>query len=332
MFLIFSLAGVRLWLEKEAGAVPYPYWLAVSDNGLAVLYGNTIYLCDHEGTVKGTTTIPDHILPCQLSWHNNSLLVSDWRNDTVHLFNAEGISSITLQGGPIIGAHLNAVIDESNNSIYVTDSDGNRIHIYDSTGRYLRSFGKYGLGRGALFSPKDIRLWNNTLYVGNVMRSGVDVFSIDGTFIKPVVEPEGSRFENLITDFDVAEDRIVTIECNVLFEHCRIAAYDGKGLLLRSIPHPAGSESVGDIALRKGIVYVSDTANRKVIRYDVDTLNELSPSSSDLNALGTSYNSKYNALKNTSRITVVALLLCFIPLALLYRQYRRSRKEIDEFL
>ena len=327
MFLIFSLAGIRFWLEKEAGAVPYPYWLAVSDDAIAVLYGDSIYVSDTKGTIVRTIHIPDYILPCQLSWHNNDLLVSDWRNHAVHLFSASGISSIPLQGGPQIDAHLNAVIDERHNTIYVTDSGGNRIHTYDSEGRYIRSFGTFGLGRGALSSPKDIRFRDNLLYVGNVMRSGVDVFSTDGTFIKSVVEPKGNRLDNLITDFDVAEDRIATIECNVLFEHCRIAVYDGTGMLLNTIPHPAGPVSVGDIALRKSIVYVSDTVNRKVTRYYVGTLDNLGPASTDLNALGTSYNSRYNALKNASRITVIALILCFIPLALLYRHYKRSRKD-----
>jgi DNA-binding beta-propeller fold protein YncE len=327
MLLIFSLAGARFWLEKEAGAIPYPYWLAVSDDAIAVLYGNTIYVSDTKGTIVRTISIPDHILPCQLSWHNNNLLVSDWRNDALHLFSAEGISSIPLRGGPKISAHLNAVIDERHNAIYVTDSGGNRIHTYDSEGRYVSSFGACGSGRGALVSPKDIRFRDNLLYVGNVMRSGVDVFSTDGTFIKSVVEPKGNRFDHLITDFDVEEDRIATIECNVFFEQCRIAVYDGTGMLLNTIPHPDGSESVGDIALRKSIVYVSDTANRKVTRYAVGTLVDLGPVSADLNALGTSYTNRYNALKNASRMTVIALLFCFIPLALLYRQYKRSRKD-----
>lgn len=327
MLLIVSLAGARFWLEKEASAVPYPYWLAVSDDAIAVLYGNTIYVIDTNGAIVRTTDVPDSILPCQLSWFNNSLLISDWRNDTVHLFGTEGISSIPLQGGPKINAHLNTVIDEIHNVMYVTDSDGSRIHTYDREGRYLRSFGRFGLGRGALSSPKDIRFKNDLLYVGNVMRSGVDVFSTDGKYIKSVVEPEGSRLNNLVTDFDVAEDRIATIECNVLFDNCRIAVYDGAGTVLNTIPQPAGSESVGDIALRKSIVYVSDAANRKVTRYDAGTLDDLGPVSTELNALGDGYNSKYNALKFSSRITVIALLLCFIPLALLYRQYKRSLKD-----
>ncbi len=326
MLLIFSLAGIRFWLEHEAGAVPYPYWLAVSDDAIAVLYGDSIYVSDTNGTIVRTIHIPDYILPCQLSWHNNDLLVSDWRNHAVHLFSASGISSIPLQGGPQIDAHLNAVIDEHHNAIYVTDSGGNRIHTYDSEGRYMRSFGTCGFGRGALSSPKDLRFRDNLLYVGNVMRSGVDVFSIDGTFIKSVAEPKGNRLDSLITDFDVAEDRIATIECNMLFEHCRIAVYDGTGIVLNTIPHPAGPVSVGDIALQKNIVYVSDTVNRKVTRYDVGTLDDLGPVSTDLNAIGTSYNSRYNALKNASRITVISLILCFVPLALLYRQYKRSRK------
>lgn len=332
LLLILSLAGVRLWSEKEAGAVPYPYWLAVSDDGIAILYGKLIYVSDSNGTPVKTMEIPDRILPCQLTWHNSSLLVSDWRNDAVHLFGPDGISSLSLQGGPNINAHMNAVIDEGQKAIYVTDSEGNRVHTYDREGRYLRSFGKGASGkisrvRGTLSSPKDIRFRNELLYVGNVLRSGVDIFSTDGTFIKPAVEPQGVWLNNLITDFDVAEDRIATIECNALFEDCRMAVYDGSGALLKEIPHTSGSESVGDIALWRGIVYASDTLNRTVIRYDAGTLDELGPVSTELNAIGERDNERSRKWKGYSQASLLALILCCLPLAFLYRQYRGSQQK-----
>jgi hypothetical protein len=306
ILVLVSLAGVRLWLEKEASAVPYPYWLAVSDNGIAIIYGDTIYLCDAEGTISKRITIPDHIVPCQLSWHNDKLIVADWKNDELHLFGSYGMTSIQLRGGPNINAHLNAILDEKNNAIYVTDSDGSRIHKYDSQGSYGESFGRFGFGQGSLSSPKDMRLLNDTLYVGNVMRSGVDAFSTDGKFIKSIVEPKGNILYNLITDFDIADDYVVTIECDVLFAHCLIASYNWEGKLLSKIPQAAGSGSVGDVAMKGDIVYVSDAANRRITKYDVATLEILGPVSLELNAIGESDNSKYEALKSYSRYSLIA--------------------------
>ncbi len=324
ILVLVSLAGARLWLEKEASAVPYPYWLAVSDNGIAVVYGDTIYVCDAEGNINNKINIPDYIQPCQLSWYKNDLLVSDWKNDELHLLSKYGITSIKLRGGPHINAHLNAIIDDNNNAIYVTDSEGNRIHTYDSTGSYSKSFGRFGLSRGAISSPKDIRLVDNTLYIGNVMRSGVDAFSTDGAFIKSMVEPKGNFLYNLITDFDLAGNTIVTIECDVLFAHCLIASYNWDGKLLSKKHHEVGSVSVGDIAIRNDIVYVSDTANRRITKYDAATLESLGPVSSALNAIGEDDNKKYLGLKRYSRYSLIALLFSCIPVALLYWQYKKS--------
>ncbi len=326
ILVMVSLAGVRLWLEKEAGAVPYPYWLAVSDNGMAVIYGDIIYVCDAEGNIRKKIFIPDHIRPCQLSWHNDKLLVSDWENDELHLFSPYDTTSIRLQGGPNINAHLNAIIDENNNVLYVTDSEGNRVNTYDGQGKYLRSFGGFGLSRGSITSPKDIRYLNNTLYIGNVLRSGVDAFSTDGKFIKSIVEPKGNILYNLITDFDLTENHIATIECDVLFAHCLIASYNWDGKLLSKKPQAAGPESVGDIAINGDVVYVSDTANRKITKYAAATLENLGPASTELNAIGEADNNKYMTLKKYSRYSILALFLCCVPVALLYWQYRKLRQ------
>lgn len=324
--VILILVGIRFSLEKRAQTVPYPYWLAVSDSKAAVIFGDTIYVFDGEGTIEQKILIPDHIVPCQLSWLNDKLFVSDWENNSLHLFGSSGIVSIPLSGGPAIGAHLNAVVDEYNNAIYVTDSDGHRVHAYDREGRYKRSFGSFGLGRGSLSSPKDIRFLNDTLYIGNVMRSGVDAFSVDGHYIKSIVEPKGNRLYNLITDFDLAEHHIVTIECDMLFAHCLVASYDRDGALLSTRPQETGQTSVGDIAVRANVVYVSDAANRTVTKYEASSLDSLGPASWDLNAIGEAYNDEYRMLKKLSSYSLIALFLCCIPLAYYYVQYRKTRQ------
>jgi hypothetical protein len=321
---LMVLVGARFWLEKEATAVPYPYWLAASDNGIAVLYGDTIHVYDVERHIITSFTIPDHILPCQLSWHADELLVTDWENDELYLFGEHGMTSIKLKGGPTINAHLNAIIDENNNAIYVTDSEGHQVHTYDSRGSYKSSFGGFGLGSGALASPKDIRFLNDTLYVGNVIRSGVDAFSTEGNFIDSIVEPKGHRLYNQITDFDLTDDHIVTIECDLLYAHCLIASYGRDGELLSTIPQTVSPTSVGDIAIRSETVYVSDTLNRKITKYYAATLDDMGPLSSELNALGENYTKRYLALKRYSWFTVIALILGLIPLAWFYWQYKKS--------
>lgn len=322
LLLILFLIGARFRLEQAASAVPYPYWLALSDDKLAVLYGNTIYVCDGEGRKLRTVAVPERILPCQLSWHDNELFISDWRNHALHFFGSNGILTVPLTGGPRIRAHQNAAIDDVGNAIYVTDSAGSRIHVYDRSGRYLRSFGDRGHSHGQFYSPKDIRLLKGRLYVGNVIRSGVDVFSTEGKFLQTIVEPKGFWLNSQITDFDVDEGRVATIECNGLYEDCRITAYDGKGTVLATIPQPSGAESVGDIAMRNGVITVSDTVNRKITRYDAKTLREIGPASAELNELGETLNRRYLSLKNYSIMTVVALVVCLIVLLLLLRQHQ----------
>ncbi len=325
VLVILALAGARLWLEKQITMVPYPYWLAVSENGMAVVYGDTIYVCNAEGAITKKIPIPDYIVPCQVAWQNDKLLVADWKNDALQSFGTYGMTTMRLQGGPNIAAHLNAVVNESNDVFYVSDSQGNHVHIYDSMGNYLRSFGGFGLTPGSLLSPKDIRLLNDTLYVGRTMvPSGVDAFSTYGKFMKTVVKPKGNILYNLITDFDLTENHIVTIECDMLYAHCLIASYNWDGKLLGKKPQPTGVHSVGDIAIRDDIVYVSDAANRVITKYDAATLENLGPASLALNRIGESDSKKYLILKQYSKYTLIALILCAVLVAVLYWQYKKS--------
>lgn len=324
IFVILGLVGLRLWLEKQASVIPYPYWLAVSENGMAVVYGDTIYVCDAEGAITKKISVPGYIVPCQLSWHNEKLLVTDWNQHALQFFGTHGITSILLWGGPTITADLNVILDEDNDALYVSDSQGNRVHRYDKSGNYSTSFGRFGRRPGTLNSPKDIRFLNDTLYIGNVMRSGVDAFSTDGKFIKAVVEPKGHILYNLITDFDVSEDHIVTIECDMLFAHCLIVSYNWDGKLLSKTPQPAGLHSVGDIAIRDDVVYVSDAANRIITKYDAASLENLGPASLALNRIGEGDSKKYLILKQYSKYTLIALILCAILVAVLYWRYKKS--------
>lgn len=323
ILLIMSLVGAKLYFEDQKTKVPYPYWTSASEHGVAVLYGEKIYVCDLEGKIKEELDLPSGTKPCQLTWHNQDILVADWQNYAVHFFSKYGITTTKLLGGPEISAHINAAIDPQGEHIYLTDSQGSKIHVYDMNGNYQESFGSMGIFEGSLLSPKDIHAVLDGLYVGNFGRSAIDKFDYNGNFIKTMVKSKGKALYVALSDFSAEGNRFNTIECDVLLANCLIGSYDDEGTLLNTVDHSPGLQSVGDLSTYNNILYVSDTANRVINKYDSTSLAPLGVFSHEIEQLGNIDTQKVKAFGSYAKYSLIALLVSCLPAAFLYWQSKR---------
>ena len=65
--------------------------------------------------------------------------------------------------------------------VFIADNENHHIQVFTAEGRFLKSFGKYGQGRGELNKPYCITTDSNGLvYIGE---QEISVFNIEGHFI-----------------------------------------------------------------------------------------------------------------------------------------------------
>lgn len=324
VLILLGLAGGRIWLDARARAVPFPQWLATSEQGVAVLYGNEFFVVNFNGDIKWTQKLPAGAVPCQISWHDDEVWVSDWENDSILQFKGDQMTTIPLNG-PAIGAHLNIAVDKTSGNFFISDSQGSRIATYNPDGDFINAFGQAGPFDGQLLSPKDIAFDDDgLLIIGNTLRPAVDAFRTDGTFVKTLTVPKGKPGYIFLTDFAIDQNNLVTIECNMLVSDCVVAAYDHDGRLLNTQPQPP-AEAAGDVAIWDGTVYVSDCLNRRVLAYDAQTLESLGFLSIELNNIGINFNKEFSFYKLLSKLSLVLIAFCFIPILWVYIRSKKNK-------
>jgi DNA-binding beta-propeller fold protein YncE len=133
---------------------------------------------------------------------------------------------------------------DADGNVYVADSQNHRIQVFDATGTFLRQFGSEGTAPGQFKEPWSVavaprptdlaadRPWAGNIYVADTWNHRIQVF-----------DPQGQPLFAWGTFGEVAE---ATGPGDVLYGP-RDIAFDAQGFL-----------------------YVSDTGNKRVVKYDAD--------------------------------------------------------------
>jgi predicted Zn finger-like uncharacterized protein len=348
LLITIALVPIRIWISNQANSTPYPNWIAASANGLAVLFGNEFFVLDYEGNIQRSQELPDDTDACQISWHGEDIWISDWRNDRILQFHDNGMSEVALVNSGI-DAHLNVAVNPIDHRLYIADSQGSKIKIYNENGEYIDEFGKKGYSDGSLLFPKDI-IFNEEgqLIIGNTMRSSIDVFSINGTYISTLIKHEANPLQafshtspeelknisakNLadillpqhIFDFALDNQNIVTIECDLLITKCNIVSYDLDGEIQASMKHQAGKKTEGDIAIWQDKLFVCNCLKRNIDVYHAPTLSYQGAFSRKIDQIGISYEKKGALYRIFSKVLLYLMILNFIPIIWLYIRTKRN--------
>jgi hypothetical protein len=132
------------------------------------------------------------------------LWIVDTGTQTVRKFTLDGKVLMTIGTPNQAGAdqtHMNQPNDvafASNGDIYVSDGYGNdRIVVFNKHGRYIRSWGKLGQGRGEFSQPHSIVLDSkNRVYVADRNNVRIQVFNSYGRYL--------TEWQNIITPWALA--------------------------------------------------------------------------------------------------------------------------------
>ena len=239
------------------------------------------------GTGDGEFTYPEGIAVD----NSGNVYVSDSGNHRIQKFSSNG-SFITKWGG-VNGSgdgefsFPSSVAVDSSGNIFVADKNNSRIQKLDSNGDFITKWGQSGNGHGEFSEPRGIFIdSDDSVYVADYYNSRIQKFSNDGTFLAKY----GSHFENSIGggngQFFLVGDSTTDSSGNIyvadIYNH-RIQKFDSNGNFITkwgssNVGPYGGSASGGGngefyeprgIATdASGNVYVSDTTNSRIQKFD----------------------------------------------------------------
>jgi DNA-binding beta-propeller fold protein YncE len=152
---------------------------------------------------------------------------------------------------------------------YVADTGNHRIVVLASDGSVVRTWGKFGSGRGEFNLPSDLALdAQNNVYVADTMNDRVQKFSSDGELLAVFGSKTETRGPHGIA---VGPDNAVYVADTM--GH-RIVKYDSSGKLLKAW----GEQGAGKgqirfphgMAVTGGYLYVADFLNHRIVRFTTD--------------------------------------------------------------
>ena len=121
--------------------------------------------------------------------------VSDWGNDRIQLFRPDGtfLRSFGSTGaGPGQFDQPQGLAVSTAGDVFVCDMDNHRVQVFDSDGVFRRSWGQHGQAPGQFHYPSFVAV----SAAGEVLVSDstrVQVFAVDGTYIRSVHLPAGAH-------------------------------------------------------------------------------------------------------------------------------------------
>lgn len=203
------------------------------------VYGAKLYVCDLD--LEG-------------------LEIIDLREHTFEYFVPKGFGQMKLP--------INCFVDSLGN-LYVADAKRRQIVIYDKDLKYVAE-----IGGEEDYKPTDVFVKNNKIWVSNIKKSAVYVYSTDSThrflYSIPQTEEEGKRLFQP-TNLFVTDDKVYVSD----FGDFRIKIYDHKGEFLQSIG--SYGRAIGQFTRPKGVVtdkeenvYVVDAAFENVQIFNKD--------------------------------------------------------------
>ncbi len=194
--------------------------------------------------------------------------VADTKLDRIFAFDQKGKVVLAIGQPDEFYNPSGLAIDGKSGRLYVTDSGRHKVRVYDTvSGKFLFEFGKRGPESGEFNFPTHLFLKAGRLYVSDTMNFRVQVFTLDGRFVRKYGEM-GSDLGQLARPKGVAVDsegHVYVVDA--AFANFQI--FDDKGDLLMFVGRTGWSP--GEFWLPAGLhiddkdrIYVVDQYNRRL--------------------------------------------------------------------
>jgi len=157
-----------------------------------------------------------------IALHENKLYIPEYASDSIRILENSHLSTYPIAEQP------NAVsaVATDGRAFAFTDFYNHRIIL--QRGDATISIGKEGHNDGELYYPTDVAFHNNLIYVADAYNHRVQVFDLQGTYVKMIGWNEGI---NVATGLKVTDTEVIIAD----FEGSRILVYDHDGKLLQTL-------------------------------------------------------------------------------------------------
>lgn len=158
-------------------------------------------------TISGRT-IPQACGGLALDRHQNHVLSMKGHNDeSIHVYNQS--NSLLRRFGSELLEPIGLAVDPISGNIVVCDTHVNKIQIFSESGEWIHSFGEQGEGEGQMYLPYGVTIDKNGKIIVCDHRSGVQIFSKEGTFLKRVAQipTDGHSYDTLSLPTNVLLDK-----------------------------------------------------------------------------------------------------------------------------
>lgn len=146
--------------------------IAVFDND-----GESISIISKKGQKQSELTNPVGI-----DVDDKNIYVADKDNHRIQIFNKDGTikRNITLRLEGKLVRPVDIVFNQDLKLFYITGNNNHKVMVYDYSGKLLHQWGGEGTNRGEFRYPATISIFENNVYVVDVLNSRVQIFNAKG--------------------------------------------------------------------------------------------------------------------------------------------------------
>lgn len=208
--------------------------------------------------------------PRGLAIYQGLVYVADTQNQRIQVFSKIGDWQYLIRAGSgqdFLKTPCSVTVSRQG-QIYVVDSGTSRVAVFDQSGRFIRSFGAPGKGRGEFSNPYGIAISSkDEVYVADTENSRIQVLDAHGQVSKIFGRP-GTRPGEFKTPYAImldAKDNLYVLDYGIP----RIQVLDRQGICRLEF----GKRGVGggEFSIPRGIavdikgrIYVADTLNHRI--------------------------------------------------------------------
>jgi NHL repeat len=178
--------------------------------------------------------------PMHLAIQDSKIYIPEYTSDTLSILENGIITTYPLKeipdaiGGVAVEGNKVAIADFYNHRIILQQGDTSTI------------IGKEGHNDGELYYPTDVAFNDNLIYVADAYNDRVQVFDLEGTYVKMIGWNDGIK---VATGIKVTETQVIVVD----FEGNRVLVYDKNGGLIQTLDNnfdqPTDIEILGNTML-----------------------------------------------------------------------------------
>ncbi len=229
-----------------------PLGMVFTDTGLWVSDpdNNQVLRIDENGLVK--ETVSNLFRPMHLDANDNKLFIPNFSNDTISVY-ADGKSESLL-----VDAEFDAPSGISVQEDLMAFADFYNHRVLLSKNGDVTQIGAEGRTDGMLYYPTDLKLYGDKIVVADAYNNRVQIFSMDGTFIKVIGWQEKIR---VATGLDVFNDQIYVTD----YYGNRVLIYDLEGTLINILEVQFNKPT--DVLVHSNKMYVANYGENSISVY-----------------------------------------------------------------